>query len=1087
MRPPKVFISYSHDSDAHRLRVFELSEKLRIEGVDCSIDQYEMAPADGWPRWMRNEIKNSDFVIVVCTEAYERRYEGTETFGSGTGVKWEGAIITQQLYEAEGKNTKFIPVVFTSQDLRHVPLEMRGGTWYRLDDDQGYELLYRQLTGQPLTIKRALGTLRTLPPSERKRLLTSGEAEPLRKLKIQPANYSIRGILSHISFKLRYFEHLVYKYRTYRTQGVMTKGPFTLDLEKVFISLRVGPESPINVSPDLIRKEGGKDFSIWDFLGRLPNQTEHHQHIVVLGGPGSGKTTLLEHLSLTYALRAETRQYKAAPELIPVLIHLRDVRNIIAGAQPPNLVELIERQQFIIDLNPSPHWFENKIIQKKCLIMLDGLDEVADETQRKRVSSWVNQQLDSYATPFILTSRPFGYTSAPIENVGVSLEVQPFNTNEMEQFINNWYLQNEIMSQVRREDPGVREEAHKKAADLVTRIKNSPPIAAMAVNPLLLTMIATIHAIRAVLPGKRIELYAEICDVLLGRRQEAKGIPDPLTSIQKRAVLQVLAFALMKKQTREFTLELGAKLIERILSAVTNEGETDPKAFLGQVQNVSGLIVEKTIGVYEFAHQSFQEYLAAVEIKATNQGAMLVRNLHESWWSETIRLYAAQGDATLLIRTALEKPSVVALTIASDCLEEAAIIDPEVRRQLERTLREGIESEDALIARMAAEVKLSLRLSKLSRVNDYIEIDMSNVTCSEYQLFVDDQLKVGVYRQPDHWMATRFAKGEGDLPILGVRARDAKGFCEWLNQRYSIEGHHYRLPLSSEVNTRPLDDSDVGTWCNENDKEIVGFVESEDWSIWQNLSSVYVCTLKHVFGPNLEFGVILDAARNLVLDVENFDIANYANPSLSLDASDVLNAISQHKAHADFLFRELDVNVFNVVPLTRDLASDLGLDAALACDLLGRELDGLIDDSAVDPELRQRLRLARNLARNVGLARLLTEELSRDLQNAHEYVSTKGVLSGLGQSYFRTRKLESDQLADRSCLLLEYALWELFANGIGRETALTEPSNRTLKIGPANVRETILGIYLCFLLVTKRREGQLLAWEGIRIVREKRG
>jgi hypothetical protein len=43
----KVFISYSHDSDAHMNRVFDLSERLRDEGVDCEIDQYETSPAGG--------------------------------------------------------------------------------------------------------------------------------------------------------------------------------------------------------------------------------------------------------------------------------------------------------------------------------------------------------------------------------------------------------------------------------------------------------------------------------------------------------------------------------------------------------------------------------------------------------------------------------------------------------------------------------------------------------------------------------------------------------------------------------------------------------------------------------------------------------------------------------------------------------------------------------------------------------------------------------------------------------------------------------------------------------------------------------
>ena len=64
MRQPKVFISYSHDSKGHKNRVFELSERLRSEGVDCHMDQYEMSPAEGWPKWMRNQIRWADFVLV---------------------------------------------------------------------------------------------------------------------------------------------------------------------------------------------------------------------------------------------------------------------------------------------------------------------------------------------------------------------------------------------------------------------------------------------------------------------------------------------------------------------------------------------------------------------------------------------------------------------------------------------------------------------------------------------------------------------------------------------------------------------------------------------------------------------------------------------------------------------------------------------------------------------------------------------------------------------------------------------------------------------------------------------------------------
>jgi SEFIR domain len=168
MESPKVFISYSHDSEEHMGRVFELSERLIADGVDSQIDQYEISPLGGWPRWTRNQIKDSDYVLVVCTEKYERRYEGTEVPGTGAGAKWEGAIITQQLYESEGGAHKFIPVAFTREDANRIPVELRGSTRYVLDSEEGYGDLYRHITGQPKAVKGKLGELKKLPPRERK-------------------------------------------------------------------------------------------------------------------------------------------------------------------------------------------------------------------------------------------------------------------------------------------------------------------------------------------------------------------------------------------------------------------------------------------------------------------------------------------------------------------------------------------------------------------------------------------------------------------------------------------------------------------------------------------------------------------------------------------------------------------------------------------------------------------------------------------------------------------------------------------------------------------------------------------------------
>jgi hypothetical protein len=107
---PSVFISYSHDSPAHRDRILALSDRLRADGVDCRIDQYEESPPEGWPQWCDRQVETSAFVLVVCTEIYLRRFKGEEVPQIGLGVIWEGHIITQELYNAQGRNTKFIPV-----------------------------------------------------------------------------------------------------------------------------------------------------------------------------------------------------------------------------------------------------------------------------------------------------------------------------------------------------------------------------------------------------------------------------------------------------------------------------------------------------------------------------------------------------------------------------------------------------------------------------------------------------------------------------------------------------------------------------------------------------------------------------------------------------------------------------------------------------------------------------------------------------------------------------------------------------------------------------------------------------------------
>lgn len=164
---PRVFFSYSHDSAEHKDRVLALCDRLRQDGLNAWIDQYEQSPPEGWPRWMDRQIEQAEFVLIVCTEVYLRRFRGLETPGRGLGANWEGAVITQELYEAALRNTKFIPVVVSPEDGEHLPIVLRGVTRYRADLEEGYEALLRHLTHQPASPPQDPGPLRELPPHPR--------------------------------------------------------------------------------------------------------------------------------------------------------------------------------------------------------------------------------------------------------------------------------------------------------------------------------------------------------------------------------------------------------------------------------------------------------------------------------------------------------------------------------------------------------------------------------------------------------------------------------------------------------------------------------------------------------------------------------------------------------------------------------------------------------------------------------------------------------------------------------------------------------------------------------------------------------
>jgi hypothetical protein len=550
------------------------------------------------------------------------------------------------------------------------------------------------------------------------------------------------------------------------------------------------------------------EHSLWTFLRSL------HPGIAlaVIGPPGSGKTTLMHHVLLTFA-RNRQRRYQLRSRL-PLLLELRAVAPVVARKKATTLGEAVEhciKRSFTELAQHAPAgWFERQLLDGRCLVLLDGLDEVADPNKRTAVSHWVNEQVKREAyrrNQFVLTSRPQGYRSAPLERATV-LEVQPFTPGQVERFIDNWYLANEVVSSGGKETAEVRRRARKEAKDLRDRLAGNPSLHDLTGNPLLLTMMAMVHRYHGALPGSRVQLYSEVCQVLLERWRQPKGVKDELRGEQKLTVFRPLAHHLMTHRLREVSEADALRVIAHPLDflGVPTERQAD---FLHSLQADSGLLLEKELGVWQFAHLSFQEYLTAAHWRdvppAADAWSSMVR---DSWWRETILLYAAQNDASAIVDAALDAGDSAALALAFDCEEQALKLLPQTRERLKQRLHEALRSIDRAVFAPAAEAWLLRSQRQYLPLDTGSQIGANFVTQAEYQLFLDEAHLERACRPP-HWVGPRFS-GDPLKPIVGVLPPDAVLFCKWLDTRFGQWSH--RLPTAEEVTSKPLTNESVSEW-----------------------------------------------------------------------------------------------------------------------------------------------------------------------------------------------------------------------------------------------------------------------------------
>ncbi|WP_437941466.1 NACHT domain-containing protein [Sorangium sp. So ce341] len=454
--------------------------------------------------------------------------------------------------------------------------------------------------------------------------------------------------------------------------------------------------------------------------------------LIVLGDPGSGKTTLLRWLAITAASGSFTLGVElGAPErLLPVPVSVGRLAEVRRGlgiegvSVPAALARYFHDRSVAEDEASFRGQLVGELERGRCLVLLDGLDEVKSE-ERRALHQWIESFAAEYPdNRFIASSRVVGYTGLSLPGEAVEAVLRPFTDAQVERYVRGFHR-----AYVRWET-GAEPSGTIDADRLLEAIRASPRLSGLAKNPFMLSALALIHRAEGRLPRHRVQAYEIFARALCETWSEARRIVageaiSPTIAYEEEAlpILGELALAMHAQYPtgvapEEFVLRELAEALSDQKQVAGVEAKRAAREFLKRAGEDVQILLERGAGAWGFLHLTFQEFFVAAGLHASERFDELARqHLFDPRWEEVLRL----GVGYLAL---IQKRPKAAQKFVTDVLEHQ---EPGARSWVTRLLRKQVPLAALLAAEAGDALPAALQERVARELADWLKIAPESV------------------------------------------------------------------------------------------------------------------------------------------------------------------------------------------------------------------------------------------------------------------------------------------------------------------------------------------------------------------------